>query len=456
MFENLSGRLETIYKKLKGRGVLKEADVDEALREIRVALIEADASLAAIKPFLEDVREKAVGQEVLKSLTPGHQMVKIVNDELVSLLGDDFSELKLASNPPTVILMMGLQGSGKTTTVGKLANRFKQKGKNCLLVPADVYRPAAIEQLNVIGRDLEIKVYQASEEKDPVRICAGAVDAASKEMIHVVILDTAGRLQIDDELMAELKAIKEKVNPHESLFVADAMMGQQAADVAGAFNEAIGIDGVILTKMDGDARGGAALSVREVTGKPIKFLGIGEDSSALEPFHPDRVASRILGMGDVVGLVEEVQRSVDQEKAQKISQKLKKGKGFDLEDFRDQLFEVEKMGGLGGLMDKIPGMSALPQAARAQMGGGETNRLIAMINSMTPGERAFPAVIKGSRKRRIAAGSGTQVQEVNRLLKQFTQMQKMMKKMKGKGGMAKLMGQLKGGGFPGGGPSMMQ
>ena len=256
MFENLSGRLETIYKKLKGRGVLKEADVDEALQEIRVALIEADASLAAIKPFLEGVREKAVGQEVLKSLTPGHQMVKIVNDELVSLLGDDFSELKLAPNPPTVILMMGLQGSGKTTTVGKLANRFKQKGKNCLLVPADVYRPAAIEQLNVIGRDLEVKVYQAKEEKDPVRICAGAVEAASREMIHVVILDTAGRLQIDDELMAELKAIKEKVDPHESLFVADAMMGQQAADVAGAFNEAIGIDGGGLAEMDGDARGG--------------------------------------------------------------------------------------------------------------------------------------------------------------------------------------------------------
>jgi signal recognition particle subunit SRP54 len=271
----------------------------------------------------------------------------------------------------------------------------------------------------------------------------------------VVIIDTAGRLHVDDDMMTELKALHATVDPVETLFVVDSMTGQDAVTSAAAFNDALGLTGVILTKTDGDARGGAALSVREVTGKPIKFLGIGEDSSALEPFHPDRVASRILGMGDVVGLVEEVQRSVDQEKAQKISQKLKKGKGFDLEDFRDQLFEVEKMGGLGSLMDKLPGMSALPQAARAQMGGSETGRLIAMINSMTPGERAFPAVIKGSRKRRIAAGSGTQVQEVNRLLKQFTQMQKMMKKMKGKGGMAKLMGQLKGGGFPGGGPSMM-
>ena len=431
MFENLSGRLETIYKKLKGRGVLKEADVDEALREIRVALIEADASLAAIKPFLEDVREKAVGQEVLKSLTPGHQMVKIVNDELMSLLGDDFSELKLAPNPPTVILMMGLQGSGKTTTVGKLANRFKQKGKNCLLVPADVYRPAAIEQLNVIGRDLEIKVYQASGEKDPVRICAGAVEAASKEMIHVVILDTAGRLQIDDELMAELKAIKGKVNPHESLFVADAMMGQQAADVAGAFNEAIGIDGVILTKMDGDARGGAALSIKSVAGgKPIRFVGTGEKLDALEPFHPDRVVSRILGMGDMMSLVEKAEHAYDLEEQAKLEKKIKKS-AFTLEDFKDQLQQMQKMGSIQQLIGMIPGANKLKGL---RVDDGAFVKIEAIINSMTLGERNKHNIINSSRKRRIALGSGTTVNEVNKLLKQFVQMQKMMKKLSsGKG-----------------------
>jgi len=407
-----------------------------------------------VRTFLERVREKAVGEAVLESLSPGQAVIKVVHDELVALMGAQNEELNLATSPPAVILLAGLQGAGKTTTAAKLARFLREREKKqVLLCSVDVYRPAAIEQLAQLAEQTGVGFL--SEGAEPVAIAQHALSQARVRSDDVVIIDTAGRLHVDDDMMTELKALHATVDPVETLFVVDSMTGQDAVTSAGAFNDALGLTGVILTKTDGDARGGAALSVREVTGKPIKFLGIGEDSSALEPFHPDRVASRILGMGDVVGLVEEVQRSVDQEKAQKISQKLKKGKGFDLEDFRDQLFEVEKMGGLGSLMDKLPGMSALPQAARAQMGGGETGRLIAMINSMTPGERAFPAVIKGSRKRRIAAGSGTQVQEVNRLLKQFTQMQKMMKKMKGKGGMAKLMGQLKGGGFPGGGPSMM-
>jgi len=455
MYSQLGDRLKTTFKRLTGRGRLTEDNIGEALREVRIALLEADVALPVVRSFLERVREKAVGEAVLESLSPGQAVIKVVHDELVALMGAQNEELNLATSPPAVILLAGLQGAGKTTTAAKLARFLREREKKqVLLCSVDVYRPAAIEQLAQLAEQTGVGFL--SEGAEPVAIAKHALSQARVRSDDVVIIDTAGRLHVDDDMMTELKALHATVDPVETLFVVDSMTGQDAVTSAGAFNDALGLTGVILTKTDGDARGGAALSVREVTGKPIKFLGIGEDSSALEPFHPDRVASRILGMGDVVGLVEEVQRSVDQEKAQKISQKLKKGKGFDLEDFRDQLFEVEKMGGLGSLMDKIPGMSAVPQAARAQMGGGETGRLIAMINSMTPGERAFPAVIKGSRKRRIAAGSGTQVQEVNRLLKQFTQMQKMMKKMKGKGGMAKLMGQLKGGGFPGGGPSMMQ
>jgi len=455
MFSQLGDRLTATFKGLTGRGRLTEDNIGEALREVRIALLEADVALPVVRSFLDRVREKAVGEAVLESLSPGQAVIKVVHDELVALMGAQNEELNLATSPPAVILLAGLQGAGKTTTAAKLARFLRERQKKqVLLCSVDVYRPAAIEQLAQLAEQTGVDFL--SEGVEPVAIAQHALSQARVRSDDVVIIDTAGRLHVDDEMMTELKALHATVDPVETLFVVDSMTGQDAVTSAGAFNDALGLTGVILTKTDGDARGGAALSVREVTGKPIKFLGIGEDSSALEPFHPERVASRILGMGDVVGLVEEVQRSVDQEKAQKISQKLKKGKGFDLEDFRDQLFEVEKMGGLGSLMDKIPGMSAVPQAARAQMGGGETGRLIAMINSMTPGERAFPAVIKGSRKRRIAAGSGTQVQEVNRLLKQFTQMQKMMKKMKGKGGMAKLMGQLKGGGFPGGGPSMMQ
>jgi signal recognition particle subunit SRP54 len=455
MYSQLGDRLKATFKGLTGRGRLSEDNIRDALREVRIALLEADVALPVVRSFLERVREKAIGEAVLESLSPGQAVIKVVHDELVALMGAQNEELNLATSPPAVILLAGLQGAGKTTTAAKLARFLREREKKqVLLCSVDVYRPAAIEQLAQLAEQTGVDFL--SEGTEPVAIAQQALSQARVRSDDVVIIDTAGRLHVDENMMTELKAVHAAVAPVETLFVVDSMTGQDAVTSADAFNDALALTGVILTKTDGDARGGAALSVREVTGKPIKFLGIGEDSSALEAFHPDRVASRILGMGDVVGLVEEVQRSVDEEKARKISQKLKKGKGFDLEDFRDQLYEVEKMGGLGGLMDKIPGMSALPQAARAQMGGGETNRLIAMINSMTPGERAFPAVIKGSRKRRIAAGSGTQVQEVNRLLKQFTQMQKMMKKMKGKGGMAKLMGQIKGGGFPGGGPPMMQ
>ena len=434
MFENLSGRLGAIYKKLKGRGVLKEADVDEALREIRIAMIEADVSLSAIKPFLKDIREKGVGQEVLKSLTPGHQMVKIVNDELISLLGGEFKELGLAPSLPTVVLMAGLQGAGKTTTAGKLAKRFKDKGKSCLLVPADVYRPAAIEQLNLIGQDLDVEVYQAEGEINPVKICQNAVEAASKKMIHVVILDTAGRLQVDEELMAELKAIKENVQPHQSLFVVDAMMGQQAAEVARTFNEAIGIDGVILTKMDGDARGGAALSINSVTGgKPVCFVGTGEKLDALEPFHAERVVSRLLGMGDVMSLIEKAETAYDLEEQEKLEKKIKKN-AFTLEDFKDQLKQIQKMGSIQQLIGMIPGankLKGLNVDERAFV------KIEAIINSMTLSERNKHNIVNSSRKRRIASGSGTTVNDVNKLLKQFVQMQKMMKKMssgKGRGG----------------------
>ena len=453
MFSQLGDRLKTTFKGLTGRGRLSEDNIRDALREVRIALLEADVALPVVRGFLERVREKALGEAVLGSLSPGQAVIKVVHDELVVLMGAQNEALDLAARPPAVILLAGLQGAGKTTTAAKLARFLREREKKqVLLCSVDVYRPAAIEQLAQLAGQTGVGFL--SEGKDPVSIAQNALAQARVRSDDVLIVDTAGRLHVDDEMMAELKAVHAAVTPVETLFVVDSMTGQDAVTSAGAFNDVLELTGVILTKTDGDARGGAALSVREVTGKPIKFLGVGEDSAALEAFFPDRVASRILGMGDVVGLVEEVERSVDQEKARKISQKLKKGKGFDLGDFRDQLHEVEKMGGLGGLMEKIPGMSSLPQAARAQVGGAETGRLIAIINSMTPGERAFPGVIKGSRKRRIAAGSGTQVQEVNRLLKQFTQMQKMMKKMKGKGGMRKLMGQIKGGGFPGGGPPL--
>jgi len=432
MFDNLSDRLEALYKKLKGRGVLKEADVDEALREIRVALIEADVSLSVIKDFIAEVRVQAVGQEVLKSLTPGHQMVKIVNDHLTHLLGEGFVDIQIAPKPPTIILMVGLQGSGKTTTVGKLAKRFKEKGKNCLLVPADVYRPAAIEQLHVLGRDLGVAVYDAGEEKDPITICKKALDEAVTKMSQVVIIDTAGRQQVDDVLMQELKRIKETVQPHEVLFVADAMMGQQSANIAKTFDSAVGIDGVVLTKMDGDARGGAAFSIKRVTGKPIRFVGMGEKLDALEPFHPDRIVSRILGMGDVMSLVEKAEQNFELEEQEKLQKKMK-ANAFTLEDFRDQLKQVQKMGSMEQLLSMIPGAGKLTKGLKID------NRAFvqveAIINSMTAKEREKHNIINASRKRRIAQGSGTRVNDVNKLLKQFAQMQKMMKKVSRGGGM---------------------
>ncbi|MDC1122372.1 signal recognition particle protein [Nitrospinaceae bacterium] len=440
MFENLSDRLERIYKKLKGRGILKEADVDEALREIRVALIEADVSLPVIKDFLAPVREKAVGQEVLKSLTPGHQMVKIVNDELTVLIGDAFTDIQFAAKPPTIILMAGLQGSGKTTTVGKLAKRFKEKGKNCLLVPADVYRPAAIEQLHVLGRDLSVAVYDGGDEKDPIAICKKALDEAINKMSQVVIIDTAGRQQVDDDLMDELKRIKETVQPHEVLFVADAMMGQQAAEIAKTFNDAVGIDGVVLTKMDGDARGGAALSIKSITGKPIRFVGMGEKLDALEPFHPDRIVSRILGMGDVMSLVEKAEENFEKEEQEKLQKKFK-ANSFTLEDFRDQLKQVQKMGSMEQLMGMIPGAGKLKGL---KVDNNAFVQIEAIINSMTPRERGKHNIINASRKRRIAQGSGTRVNDINKLLKQFAQMQKMMKKVSRGGGLN--FGSLMGGG----------
>ncbi len=445
MFPQLSDRLKATFKGLTGRGRLNDDHIRDAMREVRIALLEADVALPVVRTFLERVRTRATGTEVLQSLSPGQAVIKVVHDELVTLMGEQNESLNLASRPPAVILLAGLQGAGKTTSAAKLARFLQEREKKqVLLTSVDVYRPAAMEQLRQLADQVGARFH--AKGHDPVAIATDALAQARVGADDVLIVDTAGRLHVDGEMMAEIAQIHAAVDPVETLFVADSMIGQDAVNSAHAFNEALALTGVILTKADGDARGGAALSIREVTSKPIKFLGVGEAIDALEAFHPDRVASRILGMGDVVGLVEEVQRSVDEGQAQKMARKLRKGKGFDFEDFREQLVQVEQMGGLGGLIDKLPGVSELPAAVRAQAGGGETGRLIAIINSMTPGERAFPAVIKGSRKRRIATGSGTQVQEVNRLLKQFTQMQKMMKKAKGKGGLARMMGQMKGGG----------
>ncbi len=444
MFENLSERLGSTLRNLRGQGRLSEDNIKDTLREVRMAMLEADVALPVVKDFIEQVRQRAIGEEVLKSLTPGQALVKVVNDELVKLMGEANDSLDLQAQPPVVILMAGLQGAGKTTTVAKLARWLQERQKkSSLLVSCDVYRPAAIAQLETLAGQVDAEFFPSSADQSPVKIATAALDYARKHFKDVVIVDTAGRLHIDDDMMDEIKKIHGAVNPHETLFVVDSMTGQDAANTAKAFNEALPLTGVILTKTDGDARGGAALSIRQITGKPIKFFGAGEKTDALEAFHPDRVASRILGMGDVLSLVEEAQQKVDQDKAQKLAKKLKKGKGFDLEDFREQMQQMSKMGGVAGLMDKLPGAGNLPQNVKSQVNDKEFNRLIAIINSMTPQERLHPAIIKGSRKKRIAAGSGTQVQDVNRLLKQFTQMQKMMKKM-AKGGMAKMMRGLKG------------
>lgn len=445
MFDNLSDRLQGALKRLRGEGRLTEDNINQALREVRMALLEADVALPVVKSFIDQVRTRAVGQEVLRSLTPGQAVVKVVYDALVELMGRANDGLNLATRPPAVILVAGLQGSGKTTTVAKLARLFISRDKKSLLLAScDVYRPAAIDQLQRLSEQVGAKFFPSRGDQDPVAIARDAVEQGRKILSDVVIIDTAGRLHIDQEMMAEVKAIHAAINPVETLFVVDSMTGQDAVNTAAAFDQALPLTGVVLTKADGDARGGAALSVRHVTGKPIKFLGIGEKIDALEPFYPDRLASRILGMGDVLTLVEEAQRTVDKEQAQKLVAKLKKGKGFDLEDFRDQLLQVEKMGGIGSIMEKLPGLGDVPEAAKAQIDDRQTRRVVAIINSMTPQERRFPDIIRGSRKRRIAQGSGTEVQEVNRLLKQFVQMQKMMKRMGKGGGLARMMRGMRG------------
>ncbi len=444
MFDGLTERLTRTLRTLRGSGRLTEENIKETLREVRMALLEADVALPVVRQFIEHVRERAVGSEVLESLSPGQALVKVVHDELITLMGEANEGLDLRAQPPAVILMAGLQGSGKTTSVGKLSRWLRETQKKSVMVTsADIYRPAAIEQLKTLAGEVGAQFHPSSPDQDPVDIASGAIDAARKAHVDVVIIDTAGRLHIDDEMMGEIKRLHAAINPVETLFVVDSMTGQDAANTAKAFNDALPLTGVVLTKTDGDARGGAALSVRQITGKPIKFLGVGEKSTALEPFHPDRVASRILDMGDVLSLVEEVQRKVDHDKAEKLAKKLKKGKGFDLEDFRDQLQQMGNLGGVASLMDKLPGMGAIPDAVKNQVNDSEFKRMEAIINSMTPKERHHPDLIKGSRRKRIAAGSGTQVQDVNRLLKQFTQMQKMMKKMQ-KGGMGKMMRALKG------------
>ncbi|ODN67049.1 signal recognition particle protein [Methylophaga muralis] len=454
MFDSLSDRLAGSLKKLRGQGRITEDNIKETLREVRMALLEADVALPVVRDFIEKVKERAMGQDVMRSLTPGQVFVKIVNDELVAVMGDEDNSLNLNSQPPVVILMAGLQGAGKTTSVAKLARFLKERHKKSVMVAsADVYRPAAIEQLKTLAIDVEAKFFPSDASQDPVAIAQAAVAQAKLEYVDVVIIDTAGRLHIDDDMMGEIKRIHAAINPAETLFTVDSMTGQDAANTAKAFNEALPLTGVILTKTDGDARGGAALSIRHITGKPIKFMGVGEKTTALEVFHPDRIVSRILGMGDVLSLVEEAQRKMDAGSAEKLANKLKKGKGFDFEDFRDQLQQMSKMGGLTSLMDKLPGMGQLPDSVKNQANDKELVKMEAMINSMTPKERRRPELIKGSRKKRIAAGSGTQIQDVNRLLKQFSQMQKMMKKMGQKGGMAKMMRGL-GGKLPMGGGGM--
>ncbi len=435
MFDSLSERLEGVFKKLKGRGYLKEEDVDVALREIRLALLEADVNFKVVKDFVSRVKEKAIGRNVLQSLTPGQQVVKIVHEELIELLGSQNEKIRLSPNPPTVIMMIGLHGSGKTTTSAKLARMFKKQGRRPLLVAADLQRPAAIEQLITLGKQIDVPVYARKDEKDPVKVAEEALSEARKGAGDIVIIDTAGRLHIDEELMTELRKVKEAVKPHETLFVADAMTGQDAVNIAKNFNEEIGIDGVILTKMDGDARGGAALSIRHVTGRPIKFMGVGEKIDMLEPFHPDRVASRILGMGDVLSFIEKAQEAVNLKEAEALQEKLLK-ESFTFDDLKEQLNKIRSMGPIENLLSMIPGMGK--QLRNVKIDEKEFVRVEAIINSMTPEERRRPKIINGSRKKRIARGSGTSVSDVNRLLKQYKEMKRMMKMFKGKKGKFKL------------------
>ena len=455
MLDNLTNRFSKVFKNIRGQAKLTEDNIKEALREVRLALLEADVALPVVKEFVNNVKEKALGQEVTGSLTPDQAFIGVVNQALIELMGKENSSLDLAAVPPAVVLMAGLQGAGKTTTVGKLARLLKnEQKKKVLVVSADVYRPAAIEQLRLLAEQVGIDFFPSDANQKPVEIATAAIDYAKKHFYDVLMVDTAGRLAIDEEMMNEIKALHTAVNPVETLFVVDAMLGQDAVNTAQAFNEALPLTGVILTKMDGDSRGGAALSVRHVTGKPIKFIGIGEKITGLEPFYPDRIASRILGMGDVLSLIEDVQKGIDEEAAAKIAKKLQKGKGFDLNDFKEQIQQMRNMGGLESLMSKMPGelgqiSKQIPEGTAEKAMG----KVEAIINSMTPKERANPALLKASRKRRIAAGAGTSVEEVNKMLKQFEQSQQVMKMFSGKG-LGKLMRMAKGmkgmkGMFPG-------
>ena len=457
MFENLTERLSGTFRKLSGKATLTENNIQDALREVRRALLEADVALPVVKDFIDRVSNCAVGQEVSKSLTPGQAFIKVVQAEMQAIMGSANSELNLKSAPPAVVLMAGLQGAGKTTTVAKLARLLKTKEKKkVMVVSADVYRPAAIKQLETLASDIGVEFFASDASQMPTAIADAALREARKQFVDVLLVDTAGRLAIDQQMMEEIAALHGQLAPVETLFVVDAMTGQDAANTAKAFNDALPLTGVVLTKADGDARGGAALSVRHITGKPIKFIGVGEKTDALEPFYPDRIASRILGMGDVLSLIEEAEQKVDKKKAERLARKIKKGKGFDLEDFKEQLAQMQNMGGVASIMDKMPGMGAMPPGAANMVDDSQFRRMEAIINSMTMRERVNPDILNGSRKRRITQGSGTQIQDLNRLLKQHKQMQKVMKKMKG-GGMANMMrglGGMQGKMGPGGMPGM--
>lgn len=441
MFETLTERLTRTFKNLRGQGRLTEENVQHALREVRLSLLEADVALPVIKEFVEQVKQKALGQEVLTELNPDQAFVKIVHDELIHIMGDERVELNFKTQPPAIFLMAGLQGSGKTTSTAKLARYLKEtENKKVMVTSVDVYRPAAIQQLKVLADQIGVAFFPSEANEQPLAIAKKAVDTAKKQYMDVLLIDTAGRLHIDSDMMDEIKALHKEIHPIETLFVVDSMTGQDAANTAKAFHEALPLTGVILTKTDGDARGGAALSVKQITGQPIKFIGSGEKVDALEPFHPERIASRILGMGDILTLIEEVERKADKQASEKLAKKLKKGKSFDLEDFKQQLLQMNNMGGLAGMMSKLPGINQMmPQQAMKQVSDKAMAQTIAIINSMTPKERRIPKLIVGSRKKRIALGSGTQIQDVNKLLKQFEQMQKMMKKFTKPGGMQKMM-----------------
>jgi signal recognition particle subunit SRP54 len=440
MFDNLTTRFSKIVRTVLGQTRLSEDNIKDALREVRMALLEADVALPVVRDLIEQIKARAVGQEVLGTLTPGQAFIRVVRDELIRLMGETNEALDLRAQPPAVVLMAGLQGSGKTTSVAKLARRLKERDKkSVMVVSCDIYRPAAIDQLQTLATEVDVTFFPSVATGDPVAIARAALDAARKQFMDILIVDTAGRLHIDEAMMDEIKRLHQALAPAETLFVVDSMTGQDAVNTAKAFNEALELTGVILTKTDGDARGGAALSVRHVTGKPIKFMGVGEKTAALEPFYPDRIASRILGMGDVLSLIEEVEQKVDKDKALDLAQRIEKGKTFTLQDFLGQLQEMRKMGGVGSLLDKLPGVAHMPKEAVDKVNDRELIRMEAMINSMTPQERRFPQVLKASRKRRIATGSGTQVQDVNRLLRQFQDMQKMMKQFNRKGMMGRLM-----------------